>query len=48
LTTLVLLRNASLVVVTHDERILSFADRIVRLSDGRVAEAGPSRFELRL
>lgn len=49
LTTLVRIRNASLVVVTHDERIFPFADRIVRLNDGRVAlEHTGSRFELSL
>jgi putative ABC transport system ATP-binding protein len=46
LTTIVRLHNASLVVVTHDDRIFPFADRIVRLNDGRVAVASPSRFEL--
>lgn len=49
LTSLVRLRDAALVVVTHDDRIFPFADRIVRLDDGRVAVApSPSRFELSL
>jgi putative ABC transport system ATP-binding protein len=29
-------RGASLVVVTHDERIFAYADRILRLEDGRL------------
>jgi putative ABC transport system ATP-binding protein len=49
LSSLVRVRNAALVVVTHDDRIFPFADRIVRLDDGRVATAAtPSRFELSL
>jgi putative ABC transport system ATP-binding protein len=49
LTTLVRIRNASLIVVTHDDRIFPFADRIVKLNDGRVAaEPSASRFELSL
>jgi len=28
--------NRALVVVTHDERVLSFADRIARMEDGRI------------
>jgi putative ABC transport system ATP-binding protein len=36
LTRLVRERNVTLVVVTHDERIYPFADRIVRLEDGRL------------
>ena len=46
LTTMVRIRNAALVVVTHDDRIFPFADRIVRLNDGRVAVASASRFDL--
>jgi len=34
LTDLVRARNMTLVVVTHDDRIYSFADRILRLEDG--------------
>lgn len=34
---LVIERGGSLVVVTHDNRIASFADRILRLEDGRLA-----------
>jgi putative ABC transport system ATP-binding protein len=36
LTRLVRQRGVTLVVVTHDERIFPFADRIVRLEDGRL------------
>jgi putative ABC transport system ATP-binding protein len=36
LTRLVRERDVTLVVVTHDERIFPFADRIVRLEDGRL------------
>lgn len=47
LTTMVQLRNASLIVVTHDDRIFPYADRIVRLNDGRIViEPGYSQFEL--
>jgi putative ABC transport system ATP-binding protein len=47
LTTLVQLRNASLVVVTHDHRIFPYADRIVQLTDGRIAhDPRQSAFEL--
>ena len=34
LTKLVRERNGSLVVVTHDNRIASFADRVFHLEDG--------------
>jgi putative ABC transport system ATP-binding protein len=47
LTTLVQLRNASLIVVTHDHRIFPYADRIVQLTDGRIAhDPRQSAFEL--
>lgn len=46
LTTIVRIRQAALVVVTHDDRIFPFADRIVRLNDGRVAVSATSRFNL--
>jgi putative ABC transport system ATP-binding protein len=38
LTDLVRRRGRTLVVVTHDDRIFSFADRILRLEDGCLAE----------
>jgi putative ABC transport system ATP-binding protein len=38
LTHLVRERDVTLVVVTHDERIFPFADRIVRLEDGRLTD----------
>jgi putative ABC transport system ATP-binding protein len=38
----------SVLVVTHDPRILSFADRIVRLEDGRLLEETRSRREPKL
>ncbi len=28
--------NRALIVVTHDSRIFSYADRIVKLEDGRI------------
>ena len=34
----VLDKNRSLIIVTHDTRIFPFADRIVKLDDGRVVE----------
>lgn len=39
MTDLVQQRQKTLVVVTHDERIFSFADRILRLEDGRLTHA---------
>jgi putative ABC transport system ATP-binding protein len=40
-------RGVSLVIVTHDDRILPFADRILRLEDGQITREekarGPSR-----
>jgi putative ABC transport system ATP-binding protein len=40
-------RSATLVVVTHDARIYSFADRIVHLEDGSIARVwSPKRAEL--
>ncbi len=35
-------RGAALVVVTHDNRIFSYADRILRLEDGRITGALPA------
>ena len=35
----ILNENRSLVIVTHDARILPYADRIVRLDDGRIMES---------
>jgi putative ABC transport system ATP-binding protein len=32
-------RDRAVVIVTHDSRVLSFADRIVRIEDGRIALA---------
>ena len=31
-------KDRALVVVTHDERILEFADRIAHLEDGRITK----------
>jgi putative ABC transport system ATP-binding protein len=39
LTDLVHERNKTLVVVTHDERIFPYADRILRLENGRLTQA---------
>jgi len=32
--------NRAVVVVTHDNRVLEFADRVVRIEDGRISDAG--------
>ena len=32
-------RNRGVVVVTHDSRVMDYADRIVRIEDGRIADA---------
>jgi putative ABC transport system ATP-binding protein len=40
LTQLVRERNVTLVVVTHDQRIYPFADRIIRLEDGYLTHVG--------
>ncbi|MGB3953701.1 MAG: ABC transporter ATP-binding protein [Brooklawnia sp.] len=36
-------RGTSAVIVTHDERITRYADRTVRIEDGRVVSAAPKR-----
>jgi putative ABC transport system ATP-binding protein len=33
-------RNRAVVVVTHDSRIMQYADRIVRIEDGRIVQHG--------
>lgn len=33
-------RGRAVVIVTHDSRVLRFADRIVKIEDGAIAEAG--------
>jgi putative ABC transport system ATP-binding protein len=38
LSNLARLRNRAVVVVTHDNRVLEFADRIVHIEDGRLRE----------
>jgi len=49
LASLVRVRKSALVVVTHDERIFPFADRIVKLNDGRVVpDPSWSSFELQV
>ena len=40
LTTLAHQGGHSVVVVTHDNRIFKFGDRMVRIEDGRILEAG--------
>jgi putative ABC transport system ATP-binding protein len=32
-------RGRAVVIVTHDSRVLSFADRIVKIEDGAIATA---------
>lgn len=43
-------RNRAVVVVTHDNRVLTYADRIVHIEDGRIADENISalrtRFEI--
>jgi putative ABC transport system ATP-binding protein len=36
-------RNATLVIVTHDDHLAGMADRIIRMSDGSVASDEPTR-----
>jgi putative ABC transport system ATP-binding protein len=31
-------RNGAVVIVTHDARVLRYADRIVHIQDGRIVE----------
>src|SRR5271166_2297045 len=38
-------RNRAVVIVTHDSRVLSFADRIVKIEDGTIADADSSLLE---
>ncbi|MGO9542180.1 MAG: ABC transporter ATP-binding protein, partial [Terriglobales bacterium] len=38
-------RNRAVVIVTHDSRVLSFADRIVRIEDGAIAGPDAPRRE---
>jgi len=33
-------RERAVVIVTHDSRVLSFADRIVKIEDGAIAGGG--------
>jgi len=35
-------RDRAVVIVTHDSRVLSFADRIVRIEDGAIADSAES------
>jgi len=35
-------RNATVLTVTHDNRLLPFADRVFHLSDGKLVEQGNS------
>ena len=36
-------RNRAVVMVTHDHRATAYADRIVHIADGRLADAAPAR-----
>ncbi len=38
-------RNRAVVIVTHDSRVLSFADRVVRIEDGAIAGADAALLE---
>ncbi len=33
-------RGRAVVIVTHDSRVLGFADRIVKIEDGAIAQSG--------
>jgi putative ABC transport system ATP-binding protein len=35
--------NKTLIIVTHDNRILEFADRIARMDDGKIVEVGTGK-----
>lgn len=35
-------RNSTVFMVTHDHRIVDFADRIIRMEDGRIVEDSPA------
>ena len=35
--------NGSILIISHQERILNIADRIIVLADGRVQNDGPGR-----
>jgi len=39
-------RGRAVVIVTHDSRVLNFADRIVRIEDGAVAVTAPPEVEV--
>lgn len=39
-------RDRAVVIVTHDSRVLSFADRIVRIEDGAIANSDPAPAEV--
>ncbi len=41
-------RGRAVVIVTHDDRILSYADRIVRIADGKILDAPNVRQAARL
>ena len=36
-------RGRAVVIVSHDTRMLGYADRIVQLEDGRITDAAPAR-----
>jgi ABC-type lipoprotein export system ATPase subunit len=38
-------QGATLVVATHNRRLTSFADRVVRIERGRVVDASPGEVE---
>lgn len=41
-------RNRAVVIVTHDPRVLEFADRTIRIEDGLVANPNPAEPEITL
>jgi putative ABC transport system ATP-binding protein len=38
-------RDRAVVIVTHDSRVLSFADRVVKIEDGTIADADATLME---
>jgi putative ABC transport system ATP-binding protein len=39
-------RNRAIVIVTHDNRIIEFADRMIRIDDGRISDVSSSQLRV--